>query len=79
MLAALHEPEPDANVVRWFARQPRQSLHLSVLTLGELRHGIEAMAETSTPDGAHSDAMTRQSWLTAAFDAAYAIWPIWPS
>jgi len=32
-------------VVEWFSRRPASTLYLSVLTLGELRKGIEGVAE----------------------------------
>ena len=34
-------PRPDAKVVRWLRTIPDSALHLSVLTLGELRNGVE--------------------------------------
>ena len=33
--------KPDASVVRWFQAAPEETLHLSVLTVGEPRCGIE--------------------------------------
>lgn len=44
-LSELKKREPHAGVARWFAVQPADLLHLSVLTLGELRKGIHAMSE----------------------------------
>lgn len=44
--SALRRREPDANVVRWVAARPAGTLYLSVLTLGELRKGIDGL-----PDG----------------------------
>ena len=35
--------KPDARVLRWLTGVPDSALHLSVLTLGELRCGIEAL------------------------------------
>ena len=40
VLSELRRKQPDANVVAWFKQRPRQSLYLSVLTLGEIRKGI---------------------------------------
>jgi hypothetical protein len=37
---------PDANVVKWVNSRPPTSLYLSVLTLGELRKGIDSLADT---------------------------------
>lgn len=43
VLSELRRKQPDANVVAWFKQRPRQSLYLSVLTLGEIRKGIERL------------------------------------
>jgi toxin FitB len=43
VLSELRRREPDAGVVEWFAARPATTLYLSVLTLGELRKGVEAM------------------------------------
>ncbi len=32
-------------MVEWVARRPPSTLHLSTLTLGEIRHGIERLAQ----------------------------------
>lgn len=55
VLSELRRKLPDANVVAWFEGRARQSLHLSVLTLGEIRKGIERLND---PAGA-----TRQQSL----------------
>jgi predicted nucleic acid-binding protein len=47
VLSELRRKVPDAGVVDWFARRPASTLYLSVLTLGELRKGIEGVADTS--------------------------------
>lgn len=44
-LSELKKREPHAGVVSWFAERSATSLYLSVLTLGELRKGIEAMTD----------------------------------
>ena len=44
-LSELKKRLPHPGVARWFADRPAGSLCLSVLTLGELRKGIEAMPE----------------------------------
>ena len=41
VLSELRRKVPDAGVVEWFAHRPASTLYLSVLTLGELRKGIE--------------------------------------
>ena len=45
VLSELRWRDPDANVVRWLADRPASTLYLSVLTLGELRKGIEGLPE----------------------------------
>jgi predicted nucleic acid-binding protein len=47
VLSELRRKTPDERVVRWFAHRPAQSLYLSVLTLGELRKGIELLAPSA--------------------------------
>ena len=44
-LSELKKRQPHAGVMKWFAERSAASLYLSVLTLGELRRGIEAMPE----------------------------------
>lgn len=39
-------PRPDKQVLDWFDKTPDDALHVSVLTLGEIRKGIEKMAQT---------------------------------
>lgn len=43
VLSELRRKQPDAHVVDWFARRPPVTLYLSVLTLGEIRKGIESV------------------------------------
>lgn len=45
VLSELRRRDPDANVVRWLADRPATTLYLSVLTLGELRRGVEGLPE----------------------------------
>ena len=45
VLSELRRKVPDPNVVSWFSRRPAGTLYLSVLTLGEIRKGIEAMSD----------------------------------
>lgn len=42
-LSELKKRQPHPAVAGWFAARPAAGLYLSVLTLGELRKGIEAM------------------------------------
>jgi predicted nucleic acid-binding protein len=36
-------PKPASNVVSWFDDKPNEVLHLSVLSLGEIRKGVDRM------------------------------------
>jgi len=46
VLSELRRRDPEPKVVRWLGDRPASTLHLSVLTIGELRKGIEGV-----PDG----------------------------
>ena len=43
VLSQLCRKQPDEHVATWMQDRPRQSLFLSVLTLGEIRKGIERL------------------------------------
>lgn len=43
VLSELRRKQPQSEVVAWFAQRPRQPLYISVLTLGEIRKGIERL------------------------------------
>lgn len=45
MLSELRRSAADNRVVAWVQARPRQSLYLSVLSLGEIRKGIEGVAD----------------------------------
>jgi len=45
VVAELARREPDRQVVAWFQNVPDAALHLSVLTLGELRKGVESLSD----------------------------------
>lgn len=45
VLSELRRHDPNRNVVRWVAERPATTLYLSVLTLGELRKGVEGLPE----------------------------------
>jgi predicted nucleic acid-binding protein len=45
VLSELRRKQPDAGVSVWIAQRPASTLYLSVLTLGELRKGIEGMSD----------------------------------
>ena len=43
VLSELRRRDPHPGVVAWVAERPATTLHISVLTLGEIRKGIEAL------------------------------------
>lgn len=43
IISELRRKEANAGVVTWFAERPATTLYLSVLTLGEIRKGIESL------------------------------------
>ena len=45
VLSELRRKSPDPGVVSWFSQRPATTLHLSVLTLGEIRKGIEGVRD----------------------------------
>ena len=45
VLSELRRKAPDPGVVDWFSQRPPATLHLSVLTLGEIRKGIESISD----------------------------------
>lgn len=45
VLSELRRKSPDPGVVSWFSQRPPATLHLSVLTLGEIRKGIEGVGD----------------------------------
>jgi hypothetical protein len=45
VVAGLSRRVPNPRVVSWFREVPDTALHLSVLTLGELRKGVESLAD----------------------------------
>jgi hypothetical protein len=47
VLSELRRKTPNPGVVEWFAQRPASTLYLSVLTLGELRKGVEGIADAS--------------------------------
>jgi predicted nucleic acid-binding protein len=64
-LSELKKRRPHPGVAAWFAARPAASLHLSVLTLGELRKGIDAM-----PEGDRRTAFA--AWLDVEVPAYFA-------
>ena len=45
VLSELRRKKPNVGVVEWFTNRPASTLFLSVLTLGELRKGIEKILD----------------------------------
>lgn len=56
VISELKRPTPNPSIVDWFATVERESLYLSVLTLGEIRKGIAKL-----PDGQRKQALS--GWL----------------
>jgi predicted nucleic acid-binding protein len=56
VISELVRPKPAKAVLAWFENIPSEALHISVLTLGEIRKGIENM-----PDGARREQL--RLWL----------------
>ena len=46
VLSELRRKEPNPGVVAWFEERPATTLYISVLTLGEIRKGIEALGKS---------------------------------
>ncbi len=46
VLSELRRKVPDARVVNWLSQRPAGTLYLSVLTIGEVRKGIEASPDS---------------------------------
>lgn len=44
-LSELVRPEPNGAVLAWFSEVPDESLYISVLTIGEIRKGVEGLAD----------------------------------
>jgi len=64
VLSELVRPQPDAAVLTWFGDVPDDCLYISVLTIGEIRKGVEGMQE-----GQHREKLriwlehTLQAWF----------------
>lgn len=65
VISELRRKEPNPGVVAWFRDRPATTLYLSVLTLGEIRKGIEAL-----PNGRKRLAL--RDWLEFALPAFFA-------
>jgi predicted nucleic acid-binding protein len=47
VLSEWRKPAPDPGVVDWFARVHARDLHISVVTIGEIRRGISKLQSSS--------------------------------
>lgn len=47
VLSELRRKSPDPGVLAWISQRPAATLHLSVLTLGEIRKGIEGVGDAA--------------------------------
>ncbi|MCX7093201.1 MAG: type II toxin-antitoxin system VapC family toxin [Methylobacter sp.] len=56
VISELKRPKPNGQIVDWFATADKESLYLSVLTLGEIRKGIDKL-----DDGQKKQALS--GWL----------------
>jgi predicted nucleic acid-binding protein len=45
VISEVRRTTPDPSVIEWFSKRPASTLYLSVLTLGELRKGIESVKD----------------------------------
>lgn len=45
VISEVRRKAPDPSVIEWFSKRPASTLYLSVLTLGELRKGIESVKD----------------------------------
>lgn len=47
VISELVRPKPTKAVLAWFENIPSEALHISVLTLGEIRKGVEQMPDSA--------------------------------
>jgi toxin FitB len=47
ILSELRRPKPESKVVDFVAKQPLESIHISVVTLAEIRFGIEVLPDVT--------------------------------
>ena len=64
VLSELRRKQPSARVVEWFEQRPATTLYLSVLTLGEIRKGIDQVADKKRKH-------QLQDWLEAELPAFF--------
>ena len=58
VLSELRRKTPAPEVLDWFSQRPPASLYLSVLTIGEIRKGVELLADATRKATLHQ-------WLSA--------------
>jgi predicted nucleic acid-binding protein len=64
VISELRRREPEPRVLAWFEQRPAAQLYLSVLTLGEIRRGVERLAA-----GERQEAL--RTWLEAELPAFF--------
>jgi predicted nucleic acid-binding protein len=47
VISEIVRPKPDPKVLHWFNNVPSEALFISVLTLGEIRKGVEKLADVA--------------------------------
>ena len=57
IISELMKPRPARSVAEWIGSTPEELMHLSVITIGEIRKGIDLLDEENPKRGA------LQSWL----------------
>jgi toxin FitB len=66
VVSELMRPRPEPKVVSWVDATPEELLHLSVITLGEIRKGIERLDDDDPRRG------SLQSWLESDLRVRFA-------
>lgn len=64
VISELRRKTPEPSVIEWFSKRPASTLYLSVLTLGELRKGIESVKDLDRR-------MTLTDWLETDLPAFF--------
>lgn len=54
VISELRRREPEPRVVEWFEQRPASQLYLSVLSLGEIRRGVEKLEAGERRQALHS-------------------------
>ncbi|HKG97020.1 MAG TPA: type II toxin-antitoxin system VapC family toxin [Pyrinomonadaceae bacterium] len=64
VISELVKPRPEANVTAWIEGTDESLLHLSVLTFGEIRHGISVLSQSRRR-------VTLEAWLDKDLHARF--------